>query len=43
MKQRILILTLGILGCVSLAAPQEKTGEAEKLGKVHFAVSCLHA
>ena len=43
MKQRILILTLGILGCASLGAPQEKTGEAEKLGRVHFAVSCLSA
>ena len=43
MKWRILILTAGILCCVPVATAQEKTGDAEKLGKVHFAVSCLPA
>jgi hypothetical protein len=43
MKQRILILSLGILCWVPRATAQEKTGDAEKLGKVHFAVSCLPA
>src|SRR5215472_6219791 len=43
MKQRILILSLGLLCCVPGATAQEKTGDAEKLGKVHFAVSCLPA
>jgi hypothetical protein len=43
MNRRILILTLGILCYVPVAAAQEKTGDAEKLGKVHFAVSCLPA
>jgi hypothetical protein len=43
MKRRILILPLAILCCVAAATAQEKTGDAEKLGKVHFTVSCLPA
>jgi hypothetical protein len=43
MKRGILILTLGFLACVPVAAAQEKTGDAERLGRVHFAVSCLPA
>ena len=41
MKRGIVILTLGFLSCTLLANAQEKTGDGEKLGKVHFAVSCL--
>ena len=40
MKRGNLILILATLGCAPAIA-QEKTGDAEKLGKVHFAVSCL--
>jgi len=40
---RILIVILGVLCWVCVARAQEKTGDAEKLGKVHFAVSCLPA
>jgi len=40
-KRRVLILILAILCLVSVATAQEKSGDAEKLGKVHFAVSCL--
>src|SRR5467141_1359382 len=43
MKRGILILAFGVLCCVPVATAQEKTGDAEKLGKVHFAVSCLPA
>ena len=41
MRQRILIVTLGLLCCAPVATAQEKTGDTEKLGKVHFVVSCL--
>src|SRR5215472_3552013 len=41
MKRSILSLIVVILCCLPLAMAQEKTGDAEKLGKVHFAVSCL--
>jgi len=43
MKRGILILAFGVLCCVPVATAQEKTGDAEKLGRVHFAVSCLPA
>src|SRR5215831_14380131 len=43
MKRGIVILVLGTLCCVVPATAQEKTGVAEKLGKVHFAVSCRPA
>src|SRR5262249_20090485 len=41
MKPGLLILVLGIPCWVPVATAQEKTGDTEKLGKVHFAVSCL--
>jgi tetratricopeptide (TPR) repeat protein len=40
-KRGVLIFTLAILCWVSVATAQEKSGDAEKLGKIHFAVSCL--
>ena len=43
MRRRILLLTFGVLCCESVVTAQEKTGGAEKLGNVHFAVSCLPA
>src|SRR6516165_2897789 len=43
MKRGILIVILGITGWVQVATAQEKPGDAEKLGNVHFAVSCLPA
>jgi len=43
MKRRILILTLGFLCCLPEVIAQEKTKDSEKLGNVHFAVSCLPA
>jgi hypothetical protein len=43
MKRGILIVILGILCRVPVATAQEKPGDAEKLGNVHFAVSCLPA
>ena len=43
MKGGILIATLGVLCFVPVATAQEKTGDAEKLGKVHFPVSCTPA
>ncbi|HEX7286925.1 MAG TPA: hypothetical protein VF532_12130 [Candidatus Angelobacter sp.] len=43
MKRRILVLIVAILCFASLLTAQEQTGDAEKLGKVHFAVSCLQA
>jgi hypothetical protein len=43
MKRRILILTLGFLCCLPAVIAQEKTKDSEKLGNVHFAVSCLPA
>jgi len=43
MKRGILILSLGFLVCMPVATAQQKTGDAEKLGNVHFAVSCLPA
>src|SRR6201987_4136251 len=43
MKYGMLILTFEVLCCVPVATAQEKTGDAEKLGKVHFAVSCFPA
>jgi hypothetical protein len=44
MKCGILLLTAGVLGCCAqVATAQDKAADAEKLGKVHFAVSCLPA
>jgi hypothetical protein len=43
MKRGILIVILGILCRVPVATAQEKPGDAEKLGNVHFPVSCLPA
>jgi hypothetical protein len=43
MKRRILIPTFWVLCCVPVVTAQEKMGGAEKLGKVHFAISCLPA
>ena len=43
MKREILILTFAVLCCAPVATAQAKTADAEKLGKVHFAVSCLPA
>ena len=43
MKRGILILILGILCWLPAATAQKESGDAEKLGKVHFAVSCLPA
>jgi len=43
MKCGILIVILGILCWVPVATAQEKPGGAEKLGNVHFPVSCLPA
>ena len=37
------VLILGILCCSPVTIAQEKPREAEKLGNVHFAVSCLPA
>jgi hypothetical protein len=43
MKRGILIVILGILCWVPVATAQEKPRDAEKLGNVHFPVSCLPA
>ena len=43
MKRGIFFLILGFLNSVPAATAQEKIRDAEKLGKVHFAVSCLPA
>jgi len=43
MNRRILVLTVASLCCLPVVTAQEKAGDAEKLGKVHFAVSCLPA
>jgi hypothetical protein len=43
MKHRILVTIVGILCWELLATAQVKPGDAEKLGNVHFAVSCLPA
>ena len=43
MKGGILIVILGILCWVPVATAQEKPRDAEKLGNVHFPVSCLPA
>jgi hypothetical protein len=43
MKRGILIVILGILCWVTVATAQEKLGDAEKLGNVHFPVSCRPA
>ena len=43
MKRAITFLILGFIYSVPVAAAQEKPGDAEKLGNVHFAVSCLPA
>lgn len=43
MKRVVLMLTFGVLCCVPVVTAQEKIGDAEKLGNVHFAVSCLPA
>ena len=43
MKSGILIVILGILCWLQAATAQEKSRDAEKLGNVHFAVSCLPA
>ena len=43
MKRGILILSLGFLACMPVTTAQQKTGDAEKLGNMHFAVSCLPA
>src|SRR4029077_10285811 len=43
MKRGILIVILGILCWVWVATAQENPRDAEKLGNVHFPVSCLPA
>jgi len=43
MKREILVSILGFLCWLQAATAQEKSGDAEKLGNVHFAVSCLPA
>jgi hypothetical protein len=43
MKLRIFVTIVGILCWELVATAQEKPGDAEKLGNVHFAVSCLPA
>ena len=43
MKRGNLLVLLGSICCVPVMVAQEKTGDAEKLGNVHFAVSCLPA
>lgn len=43
MKRVVLMLTFGVLCCVPVVTAQEKIGDAENLGNVHFAVSCLPA
>ena len=42
MKRSVLMLSFWVLCCVPVVTAQE-TGDAEKLGRVHFAVSCLPA
>jgi len=43
MKRTILFLILAVFWSAPMLTAQEKTGEPEKLGKVHFPVSCTSA
>jgi hypothetical protein len=43
MKRTILFLILAVLWSAPMLTAQEKTGNPEKLGKVHFPVSCTPA
>jgi hypothetical protein len=43
MKRKILSFILAVLSSAPVLTAQEKTGDPEKLGKVHFPVSCIPA
>src|SRR5258708_570018 len=43
MKRTILSLILAVVWSAPMLTAQEKTGDPEKLGKVHFAMSCTPA
>src|SRR5260221_6587818 len=43
MKRTILSLMLAVFSSALMLTAQEKTGNPEKLGKVHFPVSCTPA
>ncbi len=43
MKRTILSQILAVFSSAPMLTAQEKTGDPEKLGKVHFLVSCTPA